>query len=123
MPDRQSGGVNIHGGSVNVGRDLVGRDKIERHEHIHMESSGLEEKGGCAFAIERGVTFLATLLIGGLVLVIFLGIIGAVVDAALDLSSGSGLPAGAVCGGVAGLLLALGSAVAATASISRYRKP
>ena len=34
----QSGGVNISGGSVNVGRDLVGRDKISNVHQLSQQN-------------------------------------------------------------------------------------
>jgi hypothetical protein len=125
MSKKQSGGVNIKGSSVDVGRDIVGRDKIEQHDHIYLEESGLEEKSGCAFAIERTVTFLFVLLTSSIVLTVILGVIGLVLGQIVGIAdnSGAGLPPGAIFGGAVGLLMAIGIAIAATSSVSRYRKP
>lgn len=107
---KQSGGVDIRDvkGSIDVGRDVVGGDKIE--EYIHMDAYA-EEKSGCAFAFERAYTFVIALLIGGGIFVVIGALIGA----------GVGGENGAVVGGAIGLLIGLGSAIVATTNVSRHR--
>ncbi|MCI0554435.1 MAG: hypothetical protein L0287_26100 [Anaerolineae bacterium] len=76
MSKKQSGGVNLKDSSVNVGRDIVGRDKIEVPDRIYIEEAGLEEKSGFLFTIERTVTFLFALVVSGIVFTAILGFIG-----------------------------------------------
>jgi len=48
MTRKQSGGVNIKNSSVDASGDIVGRDKIEKHEQ-YVYSESVEEKSGFAF--------------------------------------------------------------------------
>ncbi len=122
MSEKQSGGVNVKGGSVNAGRDIVGRDKIEVPDHIYLEESGMEEKSGCLFAMERIVVFSFFLFISGSVLTVMLGGIGWLVGQAVPGESVESIPLGAICGGVVGLLMAIGLSILATSNVSRYKK-
>jgi len=112
MAERREGGVDVRDvkNSVNVGGDVVGRDKVEQHSHAYLDT-GVEEKSGCAFAFERAYTFVLSLLIAGGIL----AIIGALVGA------GVGGEDGALIGGIAGGLLGLASAIVATMNVSRQR--
>lgn len=112
MSEKQGSRVEVKDveGSVNVGGDVVRRDKIEQHSHAYLDT-GVEEKSGCAFAFERTYTFVIALLFGGGIFVILGALIGA----------GVGGEDGAMIGGIVGGILGLGFAVAATMNVSRRR--
>jgi hypothetical protein len=107
----QSGGVNFKGvdGSVGIGRDVVGRDKIE--QNTYQVDTGVEEKSGCLVFIERAFAFVMALVIGGLVFAAF----GAFIGSALG---GEG---GTSAGVAVGLILALVFAIVTANNVSRHR--
>lgn len=118
MARKQQGGANIRGisGDLNVNGDIVGRDAY--HENIQVDTFAKEEKSGCAIAIEKGVMFITTLLIGGVVL----GIFGAlIIGGIITVVSGSGSGEGFILGAVVGVLLALGAAIINASSVKRYK--
>jgi len=118
MARKKQGGANIRGvsGDLNVGGDIVGGDKY--NENIQVETFAKEEKSGCAIALEKGVAFIFTLLIGGVVMGIFGAlIIGGIITAI----SGSGGQEGWIIGAVFGVLLALGMAILNASSVKRYK--
>jgi len=108
MAKKQSGGINIRDvDRVDVKGDMVGRDKIDRHEYLTPR----DEKNGCLLFVERAVAFVFSLLIAGGIF----GLIGAfIASAVLDES-------GAAVGVALGVLLGLGFAVAAASNVSRFR--
>ncbi len=83
----------VHGDKV--GGDVVGRDKIESHEHIHVERSGGERKNALVYFLEKMFAFIFTVAIAGLVF----GGIGAAIGSTVD-----GEEIGAVIGGVMALI-------------------
>jgi hypothetical protein len=107
----QSGGVNIKdvSGSVDIGRDVVGRDKIE--QHTYQVDTGVEEKSGCLVFVERAFAFVMALIVGGIVFAVFGAVIG----------GGLGGEGGISAGVVVGLILALVFAVVTANNISRHR--
>ena len=111
MTRKQSGGVNIKNSSVDASGDIVGRDKIEKHEQ-YVYSESVEEKSGFAFQIERIVTLVFSLLISGAIFITIGALIG----------GGIGGEDGAIIGGTIGLILAIGIAIANTSNVSRYKQ-
>lgn len=113
---RIQGGVNIRGvGDVNVGGDIVGRDK---EENINVNVP-VEEKSGCAFAIERTAVFVFGWLIGGAVLGALVGGAGALLFMVIgsEDSAGTGFGIGAVLG----VILAFGLAIAGASNVKRTK--
>ena len=122
MSKKRSGGVNIQGGKepVDIRGDVVGRDKVEQHDHLHLGDAGpREEKSGCAFWIERATAFVITLFVGSIVLGVFMGGGGALIAGLL--SEGEDAGTGAIIGGVIAALVAIGISIANAANVSRYR--
>ena len=115
MTRKQSVGVNIKNSSVDASGDIVGRDKIEKHEQ-YVYSESVEEKSGFAFQIERIVIFVFSLLIGGAIFITIGALIGALIGGEIG---GEG---GAIIGGTIGLILAIGIAIANTSNVSRYKQ-
>ena len=109
----QSGGVNVTNGAgtVSVGREVVGRDKIEEHKNFYLDEPQLEEKSDRAFVFERAFLFVFAFAISG----VMCGGLGALIGSAL----GGG---GIVVGGLVGLLPALGFAFVSANQVSRYRR-
>ncbi|CAG0935347.1 hypothetical protein TFLX_04183 [Thermoflexales bacterium] len=111
----RSGGVNIQNasGSVGIGRDVVGRDKIEQHtyQHNYQVDTGVEEKSGCLVFLERAFAFVMALSVGGMVFAVFGAVIG----------SGLGGEGGVGVGVVVGLILAFVSAIVTANNVSRHR--
>lgn len=86
----------VHGDKV--GGDVVGRDKVESHEHVHVEGSEGERKNAFVYLLEKILAFILTVAIAGLVF----GGIGAVVGSAIGKEEGTAI--GAVVGGVIALI-------------------
>jgi hypothetical protein len=107
----QSGGVNFKGvdGSIGIGRDVVGRDKIE--QNTYQVDTGVEEKSGCLVFVERAFAFVMALAVGGIVFAVFGSLIGGA------LGGEGGISAGVVVG----LILALVFAVVTANNVSRHR--
>ena len=121
MTKKKSGGVNIRGGKqpVDIRGDVVGHDKIEQHDHLHLGDAGpREEKSGCVFWIERATVFVFTLFVASIVLGVFMGGGGALIAGLL--SQGEDAGTGAIIGGVLAALVAIGISIANAANVSRY---
>jgi hypothetical protein len=101
----------VGGDKINAGRDYVGRDKVEQHDHLYVAQSDQDEKPGCLLFLERAFAFVMALAIGGLLF----GLFGALIGSAILGEGGSSL------GVFAGVVLALVFAVATANNVSRYR--
>jgi hypothetical protein len=119
---KKSGGVRIKGGKqpVDIRGDVIGHDKVEQHDHIHVgDTTTREEKSGCVVWIERATTFVITLFVAAIVLGVFMGGGGALIAGLL--SQGEDAGTGAIIGGVIAALVAIGISIANAANVSRYR--
>jgi hypothetical protein len=119
---KRRGGVRIKGGKepVDIRGDVVGRDKVEQHDHVYLGDAGMrEEKSGCVFWIERATAFVITLFVSAIVLGVFMGGGGALIGALM--SGGEDAGTGAIVGGVVAALVAIGISIANAANVSRYR--
>lgn len=108
-------GLQVSGDGVQISGDAVG-GSVYTYDHdgeIIFPLETPEEKNGLIFAIERLATFVFSLFVGGLVLLVFIGGIGAMIG-------GQG---GAAVGGAIALLLAFAMALAAAGNVSRRRSP
>ena len=122
MSKKRGGGVNIQGGKepVDIRGDVVGRDKVEQHDHVYLGDAGpRDEKSGCVVWIERATAFVITLFVGSIVLGVFMGGGGALIAGLL--SEGEDAGTGAIIGGVIAALVAIGISIANAANVSRYR--
>jgi hypothetical protein len=117
MASKNQGGVNIHDVSrnVNIGGDVIGGNKTTS---VLLEDNK-EEKSGCVLAIEKGVIFVFTLMIGGVVM----GVFGAlIIGTILSVVTGSDNSGGNyMIGAVVGVILALGMAIVNATSVKHTK--
>ena len=90
-------------GRDKIGGDVVGRDKVEVHEHVHLEDSEAEQKSVFVYFLEKLFAFVFTFAIAGLIF------------------GGIGFAVGQEVGGIIGLVLALIASIVNAGNVKRTK--
>ena len=116
MSKKTEGGININNArDLNVSGDIIGRDKSE---NIYVDVPQ-EEKGGCAYVIEKTTIFIFFWFVGSFVLAIFAGGITALIF--YMVFGSNNIITGAIVGAGLGILLALGIAITGASNVKRHK--